>query len=479
MFVSWTSFIDTKYPLSSAGQAFIPYVNNSFIHLTLGEFRYPNTLGVFNPNTNMIDLFKNDNPTIKSFLKSKNSFGVAVSDINHDGHPEILITHNELNATEITLYYYHFVESKWKYKKIKNPYPSPNASITVIPNGFLVSNSSYPPFLVKWNSSTHTIEIDTLFSQYNPKEIKSFSTRSIVNYKGLIKNIDGFILNSNTSVHLLPEDTFKQYQFSLTSKHLMIKPWMDSSKMNSTSITFVNINPRKKIYGFLIGNWAQESYLYMFKKNVFLKKHVFPVSYCTSVVAADFDNDGKDEIFFANGYLYNTLYKIHDENKIEEINVGEAYTNVFFAPNSTFYMNSAVIADLDKDGFLELSTTTGNYFRYGTAWFKVYEYSRVPDGLANSGGITETKHNRYLRVYPQYQNSSPAIGSIVKIKFLKKKYKRIIDNGGSSMSQNEPIAHFGIGSYDGPIRVTIIWTDGTKTHLDNVLGNQVLVVVKK
>ena len=478
MFVSWTGFVDTKYPLSSSGQAFIPYVNNTFIHLTLGEYRYPNTLGQFDPQTNSIELFKNDNHTYRSFLKGSNNYAAAVSDINNDGYSEILVTHNNDDSTEITLYYYHFIQNKWKYKKIKNPYPSPNASITVIPNGFLVSNSSYPPFLVKWNSSKHELEIDTKFSHFHSKEIDTFSTRSIVNMKGLIKKVDGFILNSNTAQHLLPEDTFKQYVFSLHSNHIKIKSWLDNSKMNSTSITFVNINPRKKIYGFLFGNWAQESYLYMFKNNTFLKKHTFPVSYCTSVVAADFDNDGKDEIFFANGYLYNTLYKVHDENKIEEINVGDAYNNIYFAPSSLFYINSTVTADLDGDGFLELCTTNGNYFRYGKAWFKVYEYSRAPGGLSNSGGIFNTEKNRYLRIYPQNKNSSPAIGAVVKVSFSHKKYKRIIDNGGSSMSQNEPIAHFGIGTYDGPINVTVKWTDGTKTVLKDVSSNQVLIVVK-
>ena len=51
------------------------------------------------------------------FLKSSNNYAAAVFDINNDGYSEILVTHNNSNSTEITLYYYHFDENKWKYKK--------------------------------------------------------------------------------------------------------------------------------------------------------------------------------------------------------------------------------------------------------------------------------------------------------------------------------------------------------------------------
>jgi hypothetical protein len=46
------------------------------------------------------------------------------------------------------------------------------------------------------------------------------------------------------------------------------------------------------------------------------------------------------------------------------------------------------------------------------------------------------------------------------------------------MSQSEPVAHFGLGKYTGDIDVTIKWTDGTKSRMKGVKGNQVVSMVK-
>jgi hypothetical protein len=119
--------------------------------------------------------------------------------------------------------------------------------------------------------------------------------------------------------------------------------------------------------------------------------------------------------------------------------------------------------DIDKDGFLELYTTSGHIFNTGNNWFKV--------------GNIYRNGNNYLRIHPKNGDFSSHQGAIVKISYDGKIYKRIIDNGGNAMSQCEPIAHFGLGSYKGPVDVTVKWTNGTKSHMKDVKVNQVVSIL--
>jgi hypothetical protein len=462
MFVNWTSFINNKYRFSNSGQAVI-ILDGVTYHITLGTHQYPNSIRYYDTKNEYIDNILVDNKRYKDFLNITNGYAIASFDINNDGYEEILTTHNKFNSTIMTLYYFNKSEKLWRSKIIQNPMTSSNTSITIVPNGFLIGNSKQKPYLMRLDSNGE-LSIDTNFVY---SEADKFNTRSIVNFKGLIKGIDGFVLNGENK-RILPKDTYKQYYFNLLADRLVIKPWLDTALSNTMSITFVNINPSKEIYGYVFGNWSGESYLYMFKRGVFLKKHTFTSSYCTCVIAADFDNDGRDEILFVNGYLYNTLYKVHDENNIEQIQVGQAYNATHSSPNSVFYMLSATVMDLDNDGFLEVYTTGGEIISTGNNYFKVAEINRT-----SMGGL-----NRYIRVYPYNNNGSSHRGAIVKVRYNGGTYKRIIDNGGNAMSQSEPIAHFGLGSYSGLVDITVKWTDGTKKHIRGVKGNMVLKVVK-
>ena len=457
MFVNWTPFINTKYRIYNSGQGFILY-NNVLFHISLGAYNSPNSIRYYDKNNGELEFVKINDKRYKSILKIQDGFAIAISDGNKNGYEDLLITYAGKNSNILALYYLDTNDHIWKYKTLKNPRNFQNSSITITPYGFLVGNTGDAPFMVRWNNNSY--EVDTSFVKY--QQGLKFKTRSIVNFKGLIKDIDGFVLNG-VNERLRETDTFKQYFFTMNDSGISIKPWLDDKNMNTMSVTFVNINPSKGIYGFLFGNWAQESYLYMFKNGKYLKKHVFEVSYCTSVIAADFDNDGKDEIFFANGYLYNTLYRVNDENNINKIEVGHAYNDSYFTPRGIFFMLSSITMDIDKDGFLELYTTSGHIFNTGNNWFKV--------------GNIYRNGNNYLRIHPKNGDFSSHQGAIVKISYDGKIYKRIIDNGGNAMSQCEPIAHFGLGSYKGPVDVTVKWTNGTKSHMKDVKVNQVVSIL--
>lgn len=462
MFVNWTSFINNKYRFSNSGQAIV-ILDGVTYHITLGTHQYPNSIRFYDNKNEILDNILIDNRRYKDFLNITNGYAISSFDINNDGYEEILTTHNKFNKEILTLYYYNKSQNKWCSKIIQNPMASSNTCITILPNGFLIGNSRAKPYLMRLDSNGALI----LDNNFVISEVDRFNTRSIVNFKGLIKGIDGFVLNGENK-RILSTDTYKQYYFNFNNDKLVIKPWLDTALSNTTSVCFVNINPNKEIYGYLFGNWGGESYLYMFRRGVFLKKHTFESSYCTCVIAADFDNDGKDEILFVNGYLYNTLYRVHDENNIEQIQVGQAYNSSHSKPKSIFYMLSAAVMDLDKDGFLEVYTTGGEIVSWGNNWFKVGEINRT-----SIGGL-----NRYIRVFPINSNGTSHRGAVVKVKYNGKVYKRIIDNGGNAMSQSEPLAHFGLGSYNGLVDITVKWTDGTKKHIRDVEGNKVLKVVK-
>ena len=469
MFTSWSPFVDTKYRLYTTGQGFV-YLDGSdkpdksLYFLALGSYKIPTTITYYTPKNTYLSYVKITQPKYKNLIQIDNSFAMAATDLNKNGYEEILVTHNEFNKKQMSLFYYDSSSTSWKVKKFPNPSKHQNGSVTVVPQGFLVGNITDPPYLMKWNYYTSTLEPDYDFVQYDPKRVKKFYSRSIMNMKGLIKGVDGLILHGDIKKKRDPENTFEQSYFRFSDEKLVIYPWFDTTKMNTTSAAFVNVNPEKGIYGFVFGNWAQLGYMYLFQKGKYLNRFTFQGGYTTCVVVADFDNDGKDEIYFANGYIYNTLYKVHDENNIEAVNVGQAYNNSYFSPRDNYFYESASAMDMDGDGFLELYTNAGYAYALGNNWFKV-------------STLISRKKSRYLRVFPLTKELAPHRGAVVKIKFGKKVYKRIIENGGNAMSQSEPIAHFGLGNYKGTVDVTVKWTNGKKTHIKDVSSNQVLRVV--
>jgi hypothetical protein len=452
MFVYILHNVSEKFLAYFSGQAVLN-LNPSepkFSHIALGAHKSPTMSLTYQPKSGIykFTLFKN-------LTKPNDSIAICASDSNNDGIEEFIITQN---SNKILYYTYDLPKNEWNYIKIRSPYEQLNSSITKIPNGFLVGNTANPPFIFRYNSLDKKVKLDRQ-SVVFPDDAQ-FHTRSILNFKGLFKGFDGLILNaSNKSYQLFP-----QYSFNIKNDKIEVNNWISKELVNSSSATFVNINPSRRIYGLLVGNFGSAHILYLFKNKKYIGQQKLIGSYCNCVYAADFDNDGNDEIFILNYKQYNQLYRVENENTIQPIQIGQAYTGLYYNPLAQTNYISTITMDLDEDGLLEVYNTSGDSFFVGNSLLKPYEMY---------------KENKFIRVYPINQNGSPHRGAIVSIKFEGKKYKRIIDNGGNAYSQSEPIAHFGLGKYNSSISIKVKWTDGTVSKRKNERPNQVVKIIKE
>ena len=104
--------------------------------------------------------------------------------------------------------------------------------------------------------------------------------------------------------------------------------------------------------------------------------------------------------------------------------------------------------DIDGDGRLEVLISHG-------------ESAMMPLTFLRPLGGYE---NNWLRIAPLTRFGAPARGAFVEITVSGRTQKRIIDGGSGYLCQNEPVAHFGLGTADAVQIVRIVWPGGA-THI--------------
>jgi hypothetical protein len=170
-----------------------------------------------------------------------------------------------------------------------------------------------------------------------------------------------------------------------------------------------------------------------------------------TVIAADFDNDGVQEIFFNNINQPNRLFKI--VNGIPRaVPLGDAV-------EANGLGTGAVVGDFDGDGMLELLISHGES---GVQPLTLYK------PMANE--------NNFLRVIPRTKYGAPARGAVVKMVYSGGEQIRAIDAGSGYLCQMEPVAHFGLGDAMIIDYVEIHWTDGQREIIERPEPNQTLEV---
>ena len=174
-----------------------------------------------------------------------------------------------------------------------------------------------------------------------------------------------------------------------------------------------------------------------------------------TVIAADWDNDGQEELFWNNIPGENRLFTREDDEWIP-INIGDAL-------EPTGHGTGAAYGDFNSDGCLELLISHGESANEPLSYFR-------PDNCVppSAGG------NHFLRIMPLTQFGAPARGATVRLGITSQvgadgvqTHIRNIDAGSGYLCQQEPVAHFGLGQATAVEEVTITWPSGDTVSISN------------
>ena len=180
----------------------------------------------------------------------------------------------------------------------------------------------------------------------------------------------------------------------------------------------------------------------------------------------DYDNDGYQDLFVANGHLHENLAELGQQgtygqrNLLFRNNDNGTFTEVSetLGPGMKLedVSRGATFADYDSDGDIDIVVTNSN---------------AAPRLLRNDGG----NEKNYLQIrLIATKSTTDAIGARVKITTGDLTQMREVRSGDGYLSQRDLTLHFGIGDYEQIDSIEVQWQSGVKQLIKSVPANQVL-----
>jgi hypothetical protein len=169
---------------------------------------------------------------------------------------------------------------------------------------------------------------------------------------------------------------------------------------------------------------------------------------------ADFDNDGKRDLWLANGHVYPRV-SAYFQPFVVLRNNGEAFSEAFrfpAIPNNSYRGGCA--GDFDNDGRMDVV---------------VLPIAGAPLLFQNKTANSNSWIGLHLR---GTRSNRDAIGSSVRIESCGKTQFDTVRNGGSYLSRDDPRLHFGLGACASVDRVTVKWPRGTVQVLNALPVNR-------
>jgi hypothetical protein len=173
---------------------------------------------------------------------------------------------------------------------------------------------------------------------------------------------------------------------------------------------------------------------------------------------ADFDNDGRRDLWLANGHVYPQVAQYFQPFVVLR-NTGSAFAEAFRFPeplNNSY--RGACSGDFDNDGRIDVA---------------VLPIAGVPLLFRNTTSNSNSWAGFQLR---GTRSNRDAIGASVQVESCGTTQFETVRNGGSYLSRNDPRLHFGLGGCTKVDCVTIKWPGGKVQVVRDLPANRYAVI---
>ena len=376
--------------------------------------------------------------------KNRKTIGVASCDIDQDGYEEIYFLNtdtysgNKRYSDRLLDFdgnkFFDLFELEINQKNLN--LTAGRSVVCVDRNG----NGAYGIYVANYGGPTRFYEKD------GNEIIDKASELGIDKITGGRAVISGNILSGRSDIFAANErgENFLYYNNNGNFVELAKDYAVDDTFQNGRGTALSDIYYRGRL-DILTSNWEGPHRAFVLKNNKFVDiadKQFSAPSRIRTVISADFDNDGYDEVFMNNIGEPNKLFKILDNGEFKEINIGNAL-------ETNGLGTGAAVADIDGDGILELLISHGESGYQPLTLYKA-----------------NLKKNNFLRIKPINIYGAPARGATVTLVSNLRTHSKTIDSGSGYLCQMEPVAHYGIRKNERNIKIIVTWTNGEENTFE-------------
>ncbi len=383
--------------------------------------------------------------------EDRKTIGVSACDIDQDGFEEIYFLNTD-TYSGVKKYSDRLLDNDKDIfdhfdleKNLENLNMTAGRSVACVDRN---GSGKYGIYVANYGGPTRFYEIER-------NEIKDLAPMlGIDKVTGGRAVISGHIISNNMDIFAANErgPNFLYKNTNGSFNDIAIEKNVQDTFQNGRGTTLTDFLYRGEL-DIVTSNWEGYHRIFVKQKESFLDMSSLKFrspSRIRTVISADFDNDGYDEIFLNNIGQPNKLFKILDGGKLEEISLNNALEPYGLG-------TGAAVADIDEDGVLELLVSHG-------------ESGAEPLSLYKANVL---ENNSYLRIKPLNFFGAPARGATVTLNSNMRNHSKTIDAGSGYLCQMEPVAHYGIRKNEVVESITIKWTNGNEDKYEIKNLNQV------